>query len=75
MRWNLTQLARAARLPLNTVMRAEMLDRQTVGTTVHATAIREALEAANVQFTLENGGEARVRLRKVILRGQRRFNV
>ena len=59
--WNLEQLARAARLPFNTVMRAELLDRQAVGTAVHATAIREALEAAGVTFT----AGAVVRLRKV----------
>ena len=58
--WSLDQLARAARLPLNTVMRAELLDRASVGTVVHAIAIREALEAAGIEF-----GEAGVRLRKV----------
>ena len=36
-KWSLQQLARAARLPLNTVMRAELLDRQAVRTEVHAT--------------------------------------
>ncbi len=50
---------RAARLPLNTAMRAELMDQQAVGTAVHVTAIREALEAAGVEF-----GGAGVRLRK-----------
>ncbi len=44
--WSLEQLARAARLPFNTVMRAELLDRQAVGTAVHATAAREAPNAS-----------------------------
>ena len=56
-RWSLQQLALAARLPLNTVMRAELLDRQPVGTVVHAIAIREALEAAGIEFG-EAGGAA-----------------
>ena len=60
MNWSLDQLARAARLPFNTVMRAELLDRQAVGTAVHATAIREAFEAAGVEFI----GGTIVRLRK-----------
>ena len=59
-KWNLGQLARAARLPLNTVMRAELLDRQAVGTAVHATAIREAFETAGVEFI----GGTIVQLRK-----------
>ena len=59
-RWNLEQLARAARLPLNTVMRAELLDREAVGTAVHTTAIRSALETAGVDFISENGGGAGV---------------
>ena len=62
-RWRLQQLARAARLPLNTVMRAELLDRQAVGTAVHATALREALEAAGVGFISDNGGGAGVWMR------------
>ena len=60
LKWSLQQLAQAAKLPLNTVMRAELLDREAVRTVVHAIAIREALEAAGVEFT---GGGA-VRLRK-----------
>ena len=59
-RWSLQQLARAARLPLNTVMRAELMDQQAVGTAVHAIALRKALEAAGVEF-----GGAGVRLRKI----------
>ena len=59
MKWSLQQLARAAQLPLNTVMRAELMDQQAVGTAVHATALREALEAAGVEF-----GGAGVRMRK-----------
>ncbi len=61
LKWSIEQLARAARLPYNTVMRAELLDRQAVGTAVHATAIREAFEAAGVEFI----GETIVRVRKV----------
>ncbi len=58
--WSLEQLAQAARLPFNTVMRAELLDRGSVGTVVHAIAIREAFEAAGIMFT----AGAVVRLRK-----------
>ena len=60
MRWSLQQLARAARLPLNTVMRAELLDRQADGSAVHATVNREVLEAAGVECTEEG-----IRLRKI----------
>ena len=40
-------------------MRAELLDRQAVGTVVHAIAIRQALEAAGIEL-----GEAGVKLKK-----------
>ena len=48
-RWNLQQLAQAARLPINSVMLAELLDRASVGTVVHAIAIRESGRPYNLQ--------------------------
>ena len=47
-----------------TIVRAESVDGEPSITTAQATAIKGALEAAGIEFILESGRAARVRLRK-----------
>ena len=63
-RWSAAELARASRLGLATVRRAEQSDGQTALTAANDSAIRTALEHAGVEFIDENGGGAGVRLQK-----------
>lgn len=48
--WPTERLAREARLPFNTVRRAELLGGGRIGTAVHAHAIKAALESAGIEF-------------------------
>ena len=57
--WSTLQLARAARLPFNTVLRAETLGHEPLRTVVHADAIRQALEAAGGEFGQDIGVKRR----------------
>jgi transcriptional regulator with XRE-family HTH domain len=63
-RWSAEDLAREARLGLATIRRAEQSENQTSMTAANDLAVRNALEAAGVEFLEENGGGPGVRLRK-----------
>ncbi|WP_414676683.1 helix-turn-helix transcriptional regulator [Mesorhizobium sp.] len=63
--WSQTALAKAARVSRATVVDFERGVR--IPHRNNLTAIREALEAAGIQFIEENGGGAGVRLAKKII--------
>jgi hypothetical protein len=63
-RWSAEDLARASRVGLTTIRRAELTDSTTSMTAANDLAVRNALELAGVEFIDENGGGAGVRLRK-----------
>ena len=63
-RWTAEDLARASRVSLRTIRRAELADQATSMTTANELAVRSALESAGVEFINENGGGPGVRLRK-----------
>jgi hypothetical protein len=60
-RWSADHLARAAKLGIATIRRAEAVDGELPITLANADAIRRALESAGVEFT--NGGQPGVRLK------------
>jgi len=64
LKWSADQLARKSILGVNTIRRAEATDERTSLTAANELAIRNALEAAGVEFIDENGGGPGVRLRK-----------
>jgi len=64
LRWTVEDLARAAALGRNTILRAEIADEQTSLTVANDSAIRRTLEGAGVEFIDENGGGPGLRLRK-----------
>lgn len=63
-RWTLDDLAKAAKIGLQTVRRAEASDGEVKMLANNEAAIRAALESAGVEFIDENGGGPGVRLRK-----------
>ena len=63
-RWSAQNLAQASKVGLSTIRRAELMDNGTVMTAANNAAIRQAMEAAGVEFIEENGGGPGVRLRK-----------
>jgi hypothetical protein len=65
-RWSADDLAREARLGLATIRRAEQSGEHTSMTAANDLAVRDALEAAGVEFIDENGGGHGVRLRKQV---------
>jgi transcriptional regulator with XRE-family HTH domain len=62
-RWSADDLARETTLSVTTIRRAELRDNETSLTSANDRAIRQALEAAGVDFIDENGGGPGVRLR------------
>ena len=63
-RWSADDLAKKARIGVATVRRAEAQDGE-IGTTIANTrAMRDALEAAGLEFIPENGGGAGIRFRE-----------
>src|ERR1700730_2612700 len=64
LRWTADDLARAAALGRNTILRAEVADDQTSLAVTNDLAVRSALKAPGVEFIDENGGGSGVRLRK-----------
>ena len=64
LRWSAEDLSRGSSVSLRTIRRAELAEMRTTLTTPNNLAIRQALEAAGVEFIDENGGGAGVRLRK-----------
>ena len=69
-RWTAGDLARYSAVSLRTIQRAELADRITSLTAPNDLAVRQALEAAGVEFIDENGGGAGVRFRKPHQSGQ-----
>jgi hypothetical protein len=64
LRWSAEDLARAARLGITTIRRAELTEAETSMTIANDLAVRRALEAAGVEFIDGNGGGPGVRLRE-----------
>ena len=63
-RWSAEDLAKETALSVTTIRRAELAERETSLTSANDRAIRQALEAAGVEFIDENGGGPGVRLRE-----------
>jgi transcriptional regulator with XRE-family HTH domain len=63
-RWSAEDLARASKVSVTTIRRAELTEEETSMTAVNDLAIRRALEAAGIEFIEENGGGPGVRLKK-----------
>jgi len=63
-RWSAEDLAGRASLSVATIRRAELTDDETSMTAANDLAVRQALEAAGVEFIDENGGGPGVRLRR-----------
>jgi hypothetical protein len=57
-------LARASKVGVATIRRAEVVDGEIPVTLANEAAIRRALEAAGIQFIEDNGGGEGVRFRK-----------
>ncbi|MER8797208.1 transcriptional regulator [Mesorhizobium sp. M0984] len=64
LRWTADDLARASKVGVATIRRAEVREELTGMTEANAAAIRSALEQAGIEFIAENGGGAGVRLRE-----------
>jgi transcriptional regulator with XRE-family HTH domain len=62
-RWSAEDLAKETALSVTTIRRAELAESETSLTSANDRAIRQALEAAGVEFIDENGGGPGVRLR------------
>src|SRR5436190_22565460 len=63
-RWTALDLARASKVGVATIRRAEVVDGEIPVTLANETAIRRALEAAGIDFIEDNGGGEGVRFRK-----------
>ncbi|MCA1939355.1 MAG: transcriptional regulator [Caenispirillum bisanense] len=63
-RWSARELSEKAGVGLATVQRAEAVDGEPPTTVGNQKLMRQALEAAGVEFIEENGGGPGVRLRK-----------
>lgn len=64
LRWSADDLAKKARIGVATVRRAEAQDGEITATVANTSAMREALEAAGLEFIPENGGGAGIRFRE-----------
>jgi hypothetical protein len=64
LRWRALDLAEKAGVNLSTVQRAEKADGPVPMIPANEKAVRQALEAAGIEFIAENGGGAGVRLSK-----------
>jgi len=62
-RWSAEHLAKQTALSVTTIRRAELAESETSLTSANDRAIRQALEAAGVEFIDENGGGPGARLR------------
>jgi len=63
-RWTALDLARASKVGVATIRRAEVVDGEIPVTLANEAAIRRAFEAAGIDFIEENGGGEGVRFRK-----------
>ena len=65
LRWSVADLVRESGVSHSTIQRAEAVDGKSAMTLANSSAIRRALEAAEVELLDENGGEGPgARLRK-----------
>jgi transcriptional regulator with XRE-family HTH domain len=62
--WSAQQLADVSKVGIATIWRAEKEAGEVRFTAANAAAIRNALQAAGIEFIAENGGGVGVRLRK-----------
>jgi hypothetical protein len=65
-RWSALDLAKASKVGVATIRRVEVVDGEIPVTLANEAALRQALEAAGVEFIDENGGGPGVRLRKPV---------
>ena len=63
-RWSALDLAKASKVGVATIRRVEVVDGEIPVTLANEAALRQALEAAGVEFIDENGGGPGARLRK-----------
>jgi hypothetical protein len=63
-RWTALDLARASKVGVATIRRAEVVDGEIPVTLANEAAIRQALEVAGIDFIDEDGGGEGVRFRK-----------
>jgi hypothetical protein len=66
LRWSALDLAKASRVGVATIRRVEVMDGDIPVTSANEAALRNALEAAGIEFIDQNGGGPGVRLRKPI---------
>ena len=64
LRWSALDLAEASKVGVATIRRVEVVDGEIPVTLANEAALRQALEAAGVEFIDENGGGPGVRLSK-----------
>ena len=64
LRWSAEDLAKKARIGVATVRRAEAQDAEVTATVANIRAMRDAFEAAGLEFIPENGGGAGIRFRE-----------
>jgi hypothetical protein len=65
-RWSALDLAKASKVGVATIRRVEVVDGEIPVTLANEAALRQALEAAGIEFIDENGGGPGVRLRKPV---------
>ena len=65
-RWSALDLAKASKVGVATIRRVEVVDGEISVTLANEAALRQALEAAGVEFIDDNGGGPGVRLRKPV---------
>ena len=63
-RWTALDLARASKVGVATIRRAEVVDGEIPVTLANEAALRRALEAAGIDFIEDDGGGEGVRFRK-----------
>jgi hypothetical protein len=63
-RWTALDLARASKIGVATIRRAEVVEGEVPVTLANEAAIRRAFEAAGIDFIDDNGGGEGVRFRK-----------
>ena len=71
-RWTALDLARASKVGVATIRRAEVVEGEVTITLANEAAIRRAFEAAGIVFISDNGGGEGVRFRKPQGRRNRR---
>jgi hypothetical protein len=74
LRWTAVDLANASKVGVATIRRVEVVEGEISATLANEAALRQALEAAGVEFIDENGGGLGVRLRKPNAKGPKKSN-